>query len=208
MILDAGICTIHRVDGTERGANSPIAGLPQIYRDWCGSLDHEAGSSSARTARIRIHDADVMQHDIAEFAGKNWIVTRVYHGADDETGQPVADVTMESGDRLFFRATLIATEKPDPPVNERGFANPPVETARGVWCMIEEITHIEYTSDNARGIRAGIKLSVYKADYRGEMLVEIDGKRYTVEQTRETGGALIVLTLDNAAKGGAADGKV
>lgn len=208
MILDAGICTIHRVDGTERSAKSPTAGLPQVYRDWCGGLNHESGSSGVRTAKVRIHDADVQQHDIAEYAGKNWIVTRVYHGTDDETGQSVADLTMESGDRLFFRATLIATEKPDPPVNERGFANPPVETARGAWGMIEEITHIEYASENARGIRAGIKLSVYAVEYRGEMLVEIDGKRYTVEQTRETGGALITLTLDNAAKGGAAGGKV
>lgn len=208
MILDAAICTIHRVDGTERSANSPTDGLPQIYRNWCGRLGHESGDGSARVARIRIHDAEVRQHDIAEYSGAHWVITRVYHGQDDDTGQPVADLTMETAENLFARLTLIATAPQDPPTNERGFENEPVESARPVWSMIREIAHSEYTGEGARGIRAQIKCDVYDAEYRGELLAELDGNRYTVERTETPGGGLITLRLDNAAKGGAADGKV
>lgn len=208
MILDAGICTIHRVDGTERRAYSPTDGLPQIYRNWCGKLGHESGNGGARTMRIRIHDEDIMQHDVALFGGRAWIVTRVYHGTDDETGQPIADITMETGERVFDRLKLIATTPAEPPVNDRGFANPPTETARNVWAMRGAAAHIEYTDGEAHGIRAEVKISVYAAEYRGEMLAEYHGKRYTVERTNSDGGALIELTLDNAAKGGAPDGQV
>lgn len=208
MILDAGLIAIHRVSGIERTAASSVEGLPMVYRNWCGTLGHESGNAGSRVRRIRIHDADVQEHDIAAFDGRCWIVTRIYHGADDDTGQPIADLTMETGEKHFQRLTLIATRYDDGRVDENGFDLPPTETRRDVWCMVSETAHREYTESNVDGVRAEIKINVYALEYNGEMLAEYMGGRYTVENTHTQGGALITLTLDNAAEGGANGGKV
>lgn len=207
-MFDAGLAAIHRVSGIERTAASPVAGLPVIYRNWCGKLGHESGNAGSRVLRIRIHDADVQEHDIADFDGRHWIVTRVYHGTDDDTGQPIADLTMETGDKHFRRMTLIATRYEDGRVDKNGFDLPTTEIRRDVWCMVSETAHREYTESNVNGLRAEIKIDVYALEYNGEMLAEYMGGRYTVENTHTKGGALITLTLDNAAEGGTQGGKI
>lgn len=206
MILDAGICMIFRVNGSGRGIDSPTAGMPVVYRNWFGLLHCESKAGGISSCKIRVHDADIQEFDIAAFGGKNWIVTRAYHGYDDDNGQPIADLTLDTGESLFRQITLIDVFESS--VNEHGFVQPAAESTRVIWCMERERTHNEYAESNAEGMHATVRVDLYANEYRGELLAEYGGKRYTVEKTHTQGGNVIELTLDNAAEGGTASGKV
>lgn len=208
MILDSGIVKIYRVDGRERAEKSPVSGLPAVYSNWAGRLKGDSATNGIKTARLRIHEAGVEENDIASFGGANWIVQRVYHGSDDDNGLPIADITMQTGEKLFERINLISAVHHGDRVNEHGFYNPPEEQSRGVWCMQRDAANEEFFESNAEGVRSVIRIDVYACEYRGEMLAEYKGRRYAVTKTHAGSGTLIELTLDNASEGGSADGKV
>jgi hypothetical protein len=104
MILDKGICSIFSVGGT---VFNPTYTLK--YQSWYGELNFESAPSyptEARedvevSARIRvIQDRSINNRDALFFSasttpsGDRYEVTRTFHGVDEESGQPITDLTL------------------------------------------------------------------------------------------------------------------
>lgn len=109
MILDTGICTINRKKNTAAAGFLPVFEDVLIYRGWYGELEFATapawptdGREEIQTdARIRIlQNRQVGNHDrvILEPADGSsapvYEVTRAYHGTDDESGEPITDLTL------------------------------------------------------------------------------------------------------------------
>lgn len=113
MLLDTGICTIFKkVDVSEPG------GMPKFEyqlktKAWYGLLDFateqewptEDREESEVAARIRIlRDGKITNHDAVVLSDVNAIdeyvtvleVTRAYHGHDDESDEPITDLTLKA----------------------------------------------------------------------------------------------------------------
>lgn len=111
MILDAGICTVfRRVDVSDPGGMQKY-GFEMTAKSWYGMLSYETTpvnptgdrEDTETAARIRIHQnrminnhCIVVLEDAAalEETAKRYEVTRAYHGADDESGEMITDLTL------------------------------------------------------------------------------------------------------------------
>lgn len=111
MILDSGVCTVFRridvsVPGGMQKYDYEIAS-----KGWYGELNFETAPANPTgnredvetSARIRIlQDRSITNHNIVvlddvlslEDGVKRYDVTRAYHGTDDDTGQPITDLTL------------------------------------------------------------------------------------------------------------------
>lgn len=196
MLLDNGIAYIYRVD-CRRGLQTPADGLAAIYRDWYGQLHHESGKGAEAgdmIRRIRIHDADVRDYDIVRTDGLYWLVTRVYHGTDDDTGQPIADITLAAGARFFVRMELV------PRIAEKDelatlTSSPDYDNAVGIWAHTGSVNIDEYYAAEAVGHSLDMRVDVHTADYNGEPYVRYNGLTYEVRRT-EMRGPVIGLTCE------------
>jgi len=188
MILDAGICTIYRVR-PGRGEASPVAGLEPSYVNWYGLLRYESGSGAETgdiTQKIRIHDADVAEFDIAVIAEKPWRITRVYHGVDDDNHQPIADVTLARGERHFVRAALVPRRVTTDALNTiTGL--PDTDNSRSVWVATGAVNADEYYAAEAVGHELSMRIEVYAADYADEPFVEYGETMYRVRRVERRG---------------------
>ena len=54
-----------------------------------------------------------------------------------------------------------------------------------VFCAKESISQREFFEANAAGLKAELKLKLWKQDYNGEQIAEYDGKRYKIYRTYE-----------------------
>lgn len=194
MILDAGICSIYRVR-PGRGEASPVAGLEPIYINWYGLLRHEAGSGAETgdiTQKIRIHDADIAEFDIAVVGDMPWRITRVYHGVDDDNHQQIADVTIARGERHFVRAALVPRRVTTDALNTiTGL--PDVDNSRGVWVATGAVNADEYYAAEAVGHELSMRIEVYAAEYAGEPYVEYDAKMYHVRRAEKRGSIINLI---------------
>ena len=92
--------------------------------------------------------------------------------------------------------TLIAETAPEEPTNKNGFSNPVVEERRAVFCNKRSISQGEYYKAQQAGKQVEAKVEVHCVDYAGEVLVEFEGKRYSVLKTYEPPDSdVIELTL-------------
>lgn len=92
--------------------------------------------------------------------------------------------------------TLITETVPEEPTNENGFFNPPVENTNTVFCNKRSISQGEYYKAQQAGKQVEAKVEVHCVDYTGEVLVEFEGKRYSVLKTYEPPDSdVIELTL-------------
>lgn len=113
MILDDGVCTVFAMVD-----KAPPGGMPNLQPQmktmaWFGYLDFataEAWPTEGReetevTARIRIHqDRSITNKNVVVLQEANTItekmerleVVRAYHGHDDESGQPITDLTLKA----------------------------------------------------------------------------------------------------------------
>lgn len=92
--------------------------------------------------------------------------------------------------------TLITETVPTEPTNENGFSNPLVETCNTVFCNKRSISQGEYYKAQQAGKQVEAKVEVHCIDYAGEVLVEFEGKRYSVLKTYEPPDSdVIELTL-------------
>ena len=80
--------------------------------------------------------------------------------------------------------TLISEVSEKDRVNKNGFATKPKESTRTVFCNKKSV-----------GKLVEAKYEVHKADYGGEDVVEVNGRRYFVLKTYDTGTDTIELTL-------------
>lgn len=113
MMLDSGICTIFRkVDVSEPGG-MPTFEYQLKTKAWYGMLDFateqewptEGREETEIAARIRVlqdrqlnnHDAVVLE-DVDEIAADSRVleITRAYHGHDDDSGEPITDLTLKA----------------------------------------------------------------------------------------------------------------
>ena len=111
--------------------------------------------------------------------------------------------------------TLIAETTAENRVNKNGFAVKPEESTRTVFCNKKSVGYSEYFKSQQTGKLVEAKLAssntmclrytpfqlnigsyeVHKADYGGEDVVEVNGRRYFVLKTYDTGTDTIELTL-------------
>lgn len=91
--------------------------------------------------------------------------------------------------------TLIAETTAENRVNKNGFAVAPEENARTVFCNKKSVGYSEYFKSQQTGKLVEAKYEVHKADYGGEDVVEVNGRRYFVLKTYDTGTDTIELTL-------------
>lgn len=91
--------------------------------------------------------------------------------------------------------TLIREAEGEDRVNNNGFAVTPEESSNTVFCNMKSVGYSEYFKSQQTGKVVERKCEVHKADYSGEDTVEVDGQRYFVLKTYETGEDTIELTL-------------
>ena len=92
--------------------------------------------------------------------------------------------------------TLITETEPTEKTNVNGFDNPPVESARTVFCNKRSVSQSEYYKAQQAGKQVEAKVEVHTVDYAGEVLVEFEGKRYSVLKTYEPDDSdVIEITL-------------
>lgn len=104
MILDAGVCSIYTVVNTADSGEKPVDALVLKGKAWYGILNYGTDSEYVTSerqdvvvdAKIRIlQDRRVNVLDVVTLAnGKRHDVLRVYHGTDDDSGEPISDLSL------------------------------------------------------------------------------------------------------------------
>lgn len=79
--------------------------------------------------------------------------------------------------------TLIST------VETRDAINQPMqtETSRSVLCTVKTVTRAEWVAASQRALAPAAVAKVFFADYAGEDLAKLNGKRYEIYRTYEAG---------------------
>ena len=109
MLLDKGVASVYRKTNTAAAGSKPVWDNVLIHTGWYGELSFETSPGrptdareEVRTdARIRIlQNRLINNHDrvVLDDASGNttaYEVTRAYHGRDDESGEPITDLSLE-----------------------------------------------------------------------------------------------------------------
>ena len=112
MILDRGVCSIYRKTSTTQPGGKPTWTLAVIHESYYGELAFETSPArpterreeTQTAARIRIlQNRGIMNQDVAElmpFDGtarktEKYRIKRAYHGTDEDSGEPITDLTLE-----------------------------------------------------------------------------------------------------------------
>lgn len=91
---------------------------------------------------------------------------------------------------------LITETEPTERSNENGFDNPMRESDHTVFCNRRSISQGEYYKAQQAGKQVEVKVELHCIDYAGEVMVEFEGKRYSVLKTYEPPDSdVIELTL-------------
>ena len=103
MILDAGICIVYAVKNISAAGDKPMDGLEEKFRSWYAELDFSTDPTWATdyredvetSARIRVHqNRAITPRDRAKIGQAEFEILRAFHGTDDDTGQPITDLTL------------------------------------------------------------------------------------------------------------------
>ncbi len=109
MILDSGVCTVYLQFNTSEPGSKPGMADQPFCRGWYGELAFETAPSHPTDAReelrtdrrVRILQLRCIANrdrvDLGPFGGpvRSYRVTRAYHGTDDDSGEPITDLTLE-----------------------------------------------------------------------------------------------------------------
>ena len=113
MILDNGICTVFELMDKSAPGGKPDMQPQEKSMAWFGFLDFataekwptEGREETEVTTRIRIlQDRSITNRDVVVLQETHSIepgmerleVVRAYHGHDDESGQPITDLTLKA----------------------------------------------------------------------------------------------------------------
>lgn len=91
--------------------------------------------------------------------------------------------------------TLITKKLDGNRVNKNGFELTPEEITRTVFCNKKSVGYNEYFKSQQTGKVVEAKCEIHKIDYGGEDTVEMNGRRFFVLKTYNTGTDTIELTL-------------
>ena len=103
MILDAGICTIYSTANGASAGGKPVEQLTQKYQSWYAELDFSTEPNYATeyredveaSARIRVlQNRLITTRDMAMIGNVRYEIVRAYHGTDDNSGEPITDLTL------------------------------------------------------------------------------------------------------------------
>lgn len=112
MILDRGLCRIYRQESITEPGGKPKSEEKLICESYYGELSFETSPArptekrqeTQTAARIRIlQNRGIRKEDVAElipFDGtetktEKYRIARAWHGADDESGELISDLTLE-----------------------------------------------------------------------------------------------------------------
>lgn len=112
MILDRGLCRIYRQKSITEPGGKPKSTEEMIFESYYGELNFETSPArptekreeTQTAARIRIlQNREIRKQDVAElipFDGTEaktvkYRIARAWHGADDESGEMISDLTLE-----------------------------------------------------------------------------------------------------------------
>lgn len=116
MILDRGLCAIHRKESATEPGGKPKAEERQIFESYYAELNFETSPArptekrpETQTAtRIRIlQNRSIRQNDVAEltpFDGteaktEKYRIARAWHGQDEDSGELISDLTLEVSEK-------------------------------------------------------------------------------------------------------------
>jgi len=104
MILDSGICTVYEVKNVAPPGGMPRMALVQKHQSWYAELNFETTPKDAAmqevvetSARIRVlQNREITNHNVVVLTdGEQYEVIRAYHGIDEESGEPITDLTLK-----------------------------------------------------------------------------------------------------------------
>lgn len=71
-----------------------------------------------------------------------------------------------------------------------------VETSRDVFCNVQSVSRAEFYAGGEAGLRPSYVATVFRYDYDGEQVAELDGVRYSIYRTYERQDEQIELYLE------------
>jgi len=104
MILDSGICTVYEVKNVAPPGSMPKMELLPKHESWYAELNFETVPKDAAmqemtetSARIRVlQNREITNHNVVVLTdGEQYEVIRAYHGIDEESGEPITDLTLK-----------------------------------------------------------------------------------------------------------------
>lgn len=93
-------------------------------------------------------------------------------------------------------ANLIATTYTTDSIGQRV----PTETPRTIFCDVASVSASEWFEAGRNGFKPQYRVTMFRPDYEGEAIVELEGERFSVYRTYERRDDLIELYLEK--KGG------
>ena len=117
MILDKAYCSVYGTDNEADPGGMPSQRRVLKYQAWYGELDFGTSPFYAEgqedveiAARIRIpQNRAVSSHDVVVLAPtlspppdcRQYEITRAFHGTDEESGQPITDLSLRRVDQIY-----------------------------------------------------------------------------------------------------------
>ena len=112
MILDSGTCKIYGKTSTTAAGSKPSSTLTEKFESYYGELSFETApfrpterrEETKTAARVRIlqcreikngDEADLTPFDGQEAKTVKYRIARAWHGTDDDSGEPITDLTLE-----------------------------------------------------------------------------------------------------------------
>ena len=134
MILDRGVCRIYHKTSTTPKGGKPTSVLAVIHESYYGELSFETApfrptekrEDTRTAARVRIlQNRDIRNDDVAElipFDGTKvkpayYRIARAFHGNDEDSGEPVSDLTLEITEKPNIQKAPAPTPTPTPEVS-------------------------------------------------------------------------------------------
>ena len=134
MILDRGVCRIYHKTSTTPKGGKPTATVAVIHESYYGELSFETTpfrptekrEDTRTAARVRIlQNRDIRNDDVAElipFDGTKvkpayYRIARAFHGNDEDSGEPVSDLTLEITEKPNIQKAPAPTPTPTPEVS-------------------------------------------------------------------------------------------
>lgn len=90
--------------------------------------------------------------------------------------------------------------------DESGYPTGPTETKRETFANEKSVKRSEFYAANQSGLRADVILVIWEAEYRGERIIEHNGKRYEVIRTFNPSPLLLELTCSDLSQRGQSGG--